>query len=472
MPAKHRRYKPKKAEEPTSFGPERPPPPEQPAQPAEFTPSPNQPQENPAPSTTQVELDAGWGRKRYFPDQWRGTRDVRIHDIRVDYKSVLHYFQADIVELRHEYGAQPLRGYDPEKDDNEDESDDEDDNEDESDDEDDPLQDIMMGELAEKGEEEYQPTLTLAPIVMTSFLKFQLARNVFPSHEAKIKECPEIGEVAKQQLLPNRHLFRQLVNHSTLSRTLAAVFPDSHSSLALPLCDSPSNQGQLLREVVAAVEADSEQVVVDAARVAMKQGTAGAQARRHGGKGKTPLKHSLGNTSEDLADGVRGASGEAVDGDLALLDRLKKQKELDRLRSRMSPLSTAEEAAKSFVLQTEQLQLVKDGAEGQWVVVQRERTARSLLSWEFVFEQPGEGGSGARAAPSTKTAQGDGIEKVEPAAKQERLLVKLKLGAHEYSFLLTTKQKRQTDTTFEAIKQSTLLPFLAFKRTTFRPHSI
>jgi hypothetical protein len=159
-------------------------------------------------------------------------------DVRVNYQTLLRWLRADIVQLRQTYGSQPLRGYGPELDRDEEGSDKEG-----GDEEDDPLQEAKLS-FTGKSEEEwasivfdpgrfakffdnrfnegyvlflcssdrlssrillvspspsYTPTLTIAPRTAASLLKFFLTRQVFPKQTLRIKVCLKVCEIASKQ---------------------------------------------------------------------------------------------------------------------------------------------------------------------------------------------------------------------------------------------------------------------------------
>ena len=162
-------------------------------------------------------------------------------DRRVNYQAALRYFQINVPVLRAKFGSQPLRGYDPEPED----ADSDDGDDDDGDGVENELLETKIEEIVERSEHDwakvvlalprlakffdnryndacvllspcaprackriradalvvrrYTPTLSLAPQIMKSFLRFMTTRKVIPGYDAEIEACVAVCDVAAKQ---------------------------------------------------------------------------------------------------------------------------------------------------------------------------------------------------------------------------------------------------------------------------------
>ncbi|GAA5887762.1 hypothetical protein JCM6882_000745 [Rhodosporidiobolus microsporus] len=451
-------------------------------------------------------------------DEFRSLRSFRDKDVRVNYNTLLRFFQADILTLRASYGSQPLRGYDPEADQADEEDDDGDD--DGGDAEEDPLQEAKVS-LEGKTEEEwagyvfdpgrlvkffdnrsndgYTPTLTLAPKIAGSFLKFQLARNVFPGYSEGIKACIEVCEMAGKQLLPASILLKQLKNHDGLSATISRLFTPSSTTTATisrlftPSSTTTENGGEtasafslpipftpdpallaaddapdalhsvydISQKTLAEIERMSEQLGPQTEEEKGKGDWAEWKKREGGGSGGKRGKAGGSKGEEGKRDKDQDEAVKEDDEETARLNRVKKQFELDAAARRkwtFRSRSTAT-AASQLAASTQRLSFVGEGKEkaASWILGSRERSARTLEGWEVVAGTPVPPSVGAKGkALAQKQKEGQGEEKKPEGS--DRLLVKLKFGAHEEGFPLTTHIHAPPASTLAALEKASLPP--------------
>ncbi|GAA5820567.1 hypothetical protein JCM11251_003052 [Rhodosporidiobolus azoricus] len=417
-------------------------------------------------------------------DEFRSLRSFRDKDIRVNYNTLLRFFQADIPTLRASYGSQVLRGYDPEADQEDNEVDEDD--EAGSDADDDPLQEKKVS-LEGKTEEEwagyvfdpgrlvkffdnrfndgYTPTLTLAPKIAASFFKFQLARNVFPDCIDAIKACIEVCEMASKQLHPAAILLKQLKNHDGLALSVSRLFrpgsaaQDQAFSLPIPCLPDPAflsteeashtvhSVYEISQKELPEIEARTEKVephpVKDWAEWKKQEGRkAKEQELENRGGG--------GRRKDEGKDPSAQAAEEDAHEETARLARVKKQFELDASARRKwsSRARSASSAASQLVASVQQLGLVGEQDEGAWMLGKRERSARTFKGWELV--------SGMPAAPEPKGMEAkkakDGEKK--PNQGDDRLLVRLMFGKHEEAFPLTAQEHPAPPSSLERIDKA------------------
>ncbi|BGP16581.1 hypothetical protein JCM10213_000505 [Rhodosporidiobolus nylandii] len=493
MPPKRRRHYKPKAEKPTVFGPEPPPAPQPGPSTAPPALSPSSEAAPPASPTSQkdtggqVEVKGtaqvggrgrgqgggggrrkklprkkfkddkgGWGEGEELPeheedkerysselpwdlrllracDEFRSARSFRDLDTRHNYRTVLHFFRVDIVQLRDKYGPQPLRGYDPEGEQLDDAESDEDD----------PLQDAKDAELDKKSEEEfaqlifnparvakffdnrqndgYTRTLTLAPRIMTSFLKFHLSRNVFSAYKASIKACLAICAIAEEQLLPAQTLFKTQATTASLPSAVNRLFPEAGLTVPVPFV------------------ADHQPVDLAAGATSFSFDYDPSAIKEELYQLDPPADWASSKNSSPEADAIAHA------------ERIKKQIELDaQTLEKWSRTSQSLPAIVEHFLRTaERLKLIEAGIAGTWMVGNRERSARTFLGWERLAGKTAKEAADARARAPLKRQEQEG--EAGKAAAAEHLLVRLKLGPHEGDFPLTEQHRSMPHATYEAV---------------------
>ncbi|BGP48590.1 hypothetical protein JCM10450v2_004466 [Rhodotorula kratochvilovae] len=371
-------------------------------------------------------------------DEFRSLRSLGHLDRKVNYEAVLRYFQANI----------PLRGYDPDQgvDDDPEEEDEEDD--DDGGVERGELLETKIEEIVEKTEDEwagtvfalsrlakffdnrandnYTPTLWLAPQIMTSFLRFMIARNVFPKYQRDIQACIKLCGVAAKQLYPANLLFKQVVNTSLLVPALSTLFPSPTSTLASPIAVVPDPVAQ-----------PADPLPDTFSAVSIAEFDSGDDDEEEAPAPPAPATHTWPESKLAQPAGDQSDPADPEAATRARLARLQAQFERDaRVRAAWeegNPRGGVRSS--SGVLRGMLDRLEKEWAdkEGTWRVGHGERCARTLQGWELV--SPGGGGDG------------DGSE----AAGAPRMFVRLHLGAHEPSFPLTASHDPPPATTLEAV---------------------
>ncbi|GAA5999986.1 hypothetical protein JCM10207_006003 [Rhodosporidiobolus poonsookiae] len=395
-------------------------------------------------------------------DEFRNLRSLGHGDRKVNYNHVLRFFQADIIELRDKYGPQPLRGYDPEHD-REDESEDEEDP-------DDPNLDKKAEDLDEMGEEDwakmvfnpsrlskffenrltdgYAATVTLAPQMMTSFIKFQLTRNVFPAQVPWIEECLAVCEVASQQLVPAHTLYQHLLNKAQLSTCLRQLFPHAESTLAYPFAPDKASPDALFDEddLHKDVEGASETWQGSSAAT----GSAGGGGEKGGGQKKGRGRHGKAPKAEHKVD---DGSMPEKDGDEARrrAEQVAQQVKLDHETYEKWHAGAPSISALSsdFSDIVKRLGLVDESSEGSWRVAHRERSARPLNGWKLLSGTTAAAAADAKARGPIKKED----DKEKGKAKEERLLVQLAFGPHPDAFPLTTEVVEPPESTLQAVEK-------------------
>ncbi|GAA5833296.1 hypothetical protein JCM9279_001486 [Rhodotorula babjevae] len=364
-------------------------------------------------------------------DEFRSLRSLGHPDRRINYQAVLRYFQINVPILRAKYGSQPLRGYDPEPEDA--------DSGDGGDGDENELLETKIEEIEERSERQwaevvlalprlarffdnryndaYTPTLSLAPQIMKSFLRFMATRKVISGCDAEIEACIAVCDVAAKQLYPAQRVFKEVLNASQLGPAVKRLFPSPDSALGSPINVVPDRVPQpadTLPDVFSNIslvgpDSDSDADVDDAP--SSSPADAAARSER-----SWPHAHSAPTDAPPAS---------AEDATRARLERIRAQFEREAEAQRawedaehaLRPRSST--AVLQGVVGSAQLLGGREGAssggekpeevEGMWRVGHKERCARELRGWELL-------------APA--------------AAGDERRLVRFHLGPHERTFPL------------------------------------